>query len=169
MFLKILWEFMTDLLTTKEAMSILGCTLSTFRHYVSRGLLCPFKKQQGKNYFDKDTIESFKPSDSPMKGLVPRRLSSGLDPSVVMTIIQKWRVNSRDNSSADVQIGVYTEKIRLLEGKISRLPIEDIEFRGMRFKLLVYVAERRKLLRYLEISDYRRYRRAMELIRKEAA
>ena len=86
-----------------------------------------------------------------------------------MTIIEKWGVNKNDKSSADVEIGIYTERIRIVEEKIKRFSVEDSRFRIMRFKLIRYVAERRKLLHYLKISDYRRYQRAMELIRKEAA
>ena len=159
---------MTELIGTKEAASVLGCSLSAFKSYVSKGMLCPSKKLQGKNYFDKTVLENFSPATSPFKGLIPRGLSSGIDPLVVRDIIEKWRVNSRDSGSADVQIGIYTEKIRLLEDKISRIPIEEPEFRNMRYTLLRHVGERRKLLHYLEISDYRRYLRAIGLINKES-
>lgn len=160
---------MPELISAKEAVSFLRCSPSTFRKYVSRKFLCPYEKSQGKNYFDKKEILNFIPPILRTSRFFSNRLTSDLDPSVVMTIIEKWGVNKNDKSSADVEIGIYTERIRLVEEKIKRLSVEDSNFRIMRFKLIRYVAERRKLLHYLKISDYRRYRRAMELIRKEAA
>lgn len=160
---------MSELISAKEAVSILGCSLSTFRKYVSKKLLCPSEKSQGKNYFNKKEILNFTPPSLYASRSFSSRLTSGLDPSVVMTIIKKWSINKNDKNSADVEIGIYTERIRLIEEKIKRLSIEDSRFRIMRFRLIRYVAERRKLLHYLKISYYRRYRRALELISREAS
>jgi ribosomal protein S15P/S13E len=46
--------------------------------------------------------------------------------------------------------------------------INESVFKKMRYDLLRYVGERRRLLKYLEISDYRRYKKALDLIRKES-
>ena len=47
--------------------------------------------------------------------------------------------------------------------------IEDLPFRNMRYALLRHVRGRRKLLHYLRVSDFKRYRRAVELISREAS
>jgi hypothetical protein len=52
---------------------------------------------------------------------------------------------------------------------MKRISTTNPGFIDMRYTLLRHVGERRKLLHYLEISDYRRYLRAMDLIREGAA
>ena len=69
-----------------------------------------------------------------------------------------------DTSSADVQIGVYTEKIEQLEMDMKGVRHDDPVFAKMRSLLIKHVFERRRLLNYLQNSDYVRYRRAMEFI-----
>ena len=160
---------MTELVGTKEAISILGCSASIFKGYIRRGNLSPDKKANGRSYFKKEKILNFNPL-SPIKqkkSVVHRGRSSGLKRTDMADIVEKWRVNSRDNSSADVQIGIYTEKIKDLEDRIRETCSSDESFKHMRYTLLRHVGERRKLLHYLESSDYGRYRRAMELINKE--
>ena len=161
---------MTELVGTKEAISMLGCTPGIFKGYIRRGNLSPDKKAKGKSYFKKEKLLNFNPP-SPTKhkkSVVHRSRSSGLERTDLADIVEKWRVNSRDTSSADVQIGIYTEKIKDLEDRIRETCSNDESFKHMRYTLLQHVGERRKLLHYLEISDYGRYRRAMELINKES-
>ena len=95
------------------------------------------------------------------------RSTHGLAQTELMDIIDKWQVNANDNSSADVEIGMHTEKIFQLEDAIKRISREDLEFKNMRYKLLWHLGERRKLLHYLQISDYGRYRKAIALLEKE--
>lgn len=80
-------------------------------------------------------------------------------------VIDKWQVHSKDTSSADVQIGIYTEKIKQLEVQMRQVAITDPVFKKMRYQLLRHVGERRRLLKYLEISDYTRYRKALEMLK----
>ena len=167
---KILWEFMTELITTKEAAALLKCDPSTVNGYVRKGRLSPAKRIGGKLLFKREVISDFKRPVQMTKN--PRfngRGQSGLEKSDLLSVVEKWRVNSKDNSSADVQIGIYTEKIIELEKKIKNTPLENPNFRNMRYTLVRHVGERRKLLSYLEMSDFKRYRRAVELIRKESA
>jgi len=162
---------MTALITTKEAISILGCTLGIFKGYIRRGNLSADKKVKGRSYFKKERLLNFSPRGAHIRNRPSfnRHTGSGLNNANLSDVIEKWRVNSRDNSSADVQIGIYTEKIRKLEIEMKRISMTNPDFVTMRYTLLRHVGERRKLLHYLEISDYRRYLRAMDLIREGAA
>ena len=162
---------MTELVGTKEAISILGCTLGIFKGYIRKGDLSADKKVNGRSYFKKERILNFSPRGAHIRNRPSfnRHTGSGLNNADLSDIVEKWRVNSRDNSSADVQIGIYTEKIRKLEIEMKRISTTNPDFVTMRYTLLRHVGERRKLLHYLEISDYRRYLRAMDLIREGAA
>ena len=161
---------MTELITTKEAISILGCTPGAFKGYIRRGNLSPDKKAKGRSYFKKEKIVDFSPMSTHIRNRPSfnRHTGSGLNNTDLSDVIEKWRVNSRDSASADVQIGIYTEKIRQVEIEMKRISTANPDFINMRYTLLRHVGERRKLLHYLEISDYGRYRRAMELINKES-
>ena len=79
-------------------------------------------------------------------------------------ILDLWQVNSTDTNSADIEIGIYTKKIRDIEVEIRKISYEDPQFKILRNMLLKSIGERRKLLHYLEISDHKRYRKAMKLI-----
>ena len=157
---------MTELITTKEAISILGCTPGAFKCYIQRGNLSPDKKAKGRSYFKKERILNFSPMGTHIRNRPSfnRHTGSGLNNADLSDIVEKWRVNSRDSASADVQIGIYTEKIRQLEIEMKRISTTNPDFRNMRYTLLRHVGERRKLLHYLEISDYGRYRRAISFI-----
>jgi len=168
---------MTELVTTKEAASILNRAPLTVKKYVQIRKLVPDQKIGAQNFFDKEKILSFKRTLSSTKSPFKKRISQsnfktrtnhGLTEAEMMNIIDKWQVNSNDKASADVEIGVYTEKISRIEAKLRQIPTEDPDFKLMRYKLLWHLGERRKLLHYLEISDYGRYRRAIALLEKEA-
>ena len=62
------------------------------------------------------------------------------------------------------EIGIHTEKIGQLERDMKGVSYEDPLFANMSTLLIKHVCERRRLLNYLQISDYRRYRRAVALI-----
>ena len=163
---------MTELITTKEAASILKCSPCTVHRYVQNGKLHPDQKVEGKYFFEREKILSFTRPVQIMGNSRNRpnfnpRSSYGLEKSDLMGIIDKWQVNSQDTSSADVEIGIYTEKIMRLETKIKQISADDPNFKNMRCTLLKLVGERRKLLHYLEISDYSRYRKAIALLKKK--
>ena len=177
-------ESMTELITTKEAAFLLERSIDTINKYVQRKKLAPTQKIGCKYFFEKEIILRFKRTLSAKKSPPIKkkpsltrsinrpnfktRTNHGLPEVEMMDIIEKWQVNSRDTSSADVEIGVHTEKIFQIEDAIKRIPTENPDFKLMRYKLLWHVGERRKLLHYLEISDYGRYRRAIALLEKEA-
>jgi ribosomal protein S15 len=162
---------MTELLTSKEAATLLKCAETTIHRYVRKGKLLPDKKVANSYFFERQKILGFKRPKPFMKSSsrpsFKTRENHSLPQSDVMHIIEKWGVNSYDTSSADVQIGVYTEKISRLEIKLRQTPTEDPDFKTMRYSLLWHVGERRKLLHYLEISNYGRYRKAIALLQKE--
>ena len=160
---------MNELLTTKEAAVLLSCDPSTVNKYVRKGKLRPAQRVGGKLFFEKEVIKSLKKPLTTKNPNFNRRGQTGLNRSHLKEIIEKWGVNARDTASADIQIGIYTEKIFKLEETIKQIPTEDTDFRDMRYKLLWHVGERRKLLKYLEMSDFRRYLKAVEMIKRESA
>jgi len=163
---------MTELLTTKEAASLLRCSPYTVNRYVRKGMLSPDKKVANGYLFERQKILRFKRPAPFMKSLnrasFKTKANHGLPEAEVMGIIEKWQVNSNDKASADVEIGVHTEKIMRIEVSLRSLSTEDPDFKLMRYKLLWHLVERRKLLHYLEISNYGRYRKAIALLEKEA-
>ncbi len=76
-------------------------------------------------------------------------------------IIKRWQTSPQDNSSCDVGIGVYTEKIQRLEIDMHGVDKETKEFLGMRALLVRYVFARRKLLNYLQKAHFGRYLKAI--------
>ena len=157
---------MTELIGAKEAASILKCAKSTLYDYIRTGRLIPSQNNTDRMLFDKEKIASFiKPPSKPrVRKNFNQQSNSGIEKSAIAHIVEKWRVNSSDSASADVQIGIYIEKIHQLEIEMKRISTANPDFINMRYTLLKHVGERRRLLRYLESSDYSRYRRAMELI-----
>ena len=157
---------MTELLTTKEAAVLLNCDPSTINRYVRKGKLSPAQRVGAKLFFEKEVIGRFKRPLITKNPNFNRRGQTGLNQSHLKEIIEKWGVNAKDTSSVDIQIGIYTEKILNLEATIKQIPTEGADFRDMRYKLLWHVGERRKLLKYLEMSDFRRYLKAVEMIKR---
>ena len=170
---------MTELITTKEAASILNRTPLTVKKYIQTRKLVPDQKIGAENFFEKEKVLYFKSSLSSKKTSPTRRLNSrssfktrvshGLPESELIGVVEKWGVNAEDSSSADVEIGVLTERISQIESELRRISIEDSDFRNMRYKLLWHVGERRKLLKYLEMSDFRRYLKAVEMLKGESS
>lgn len=160
---------MSELITIQEASYLLRCAPSSIHRYVRKGKLSPTKKIDGKSFFDKQEILSFKRPDAPKsKPGFNKNAQSGIGKSEFMEVVEKWQVNTKDTGSADVEIGVLTEKIKRLEVEMHQTPTEHPEFKKMRYTLLRHVGERRRLLRYLEMSDFGRYRRALALINNES-
>jgi ribosomal protein S15 len=169
---------MTELITSKEAATLLNCAETTVRSYVRKGKLLPDKKVANSYFFERQKILGFKRparntnfnkrgTHKPDHTAHKPNCAQGLDSRVFLEIVSKWCIHSQDTTSADVQIGIYTEKISRLEIKLRQTPTEDPDFKAMRYSLLWHVGERRKLLHYLEISNYGRYRKAIGLLQKE--
>jgi small subunit ribosomal protein S15 len=74
-------------------------------------------------------------------------------------IIKKYKLHNKDTGSPEVQVALLTEKIRKLLLHLKTHKKDVHSKRG----LLKMVAKRRKLLRYLEKEDKKRYK---EIIKK---
>ena len=89
-----------------------------------------------------------------------------LSSSVINETIQKWRVHRVDKSSADVQIGLLTEKISIVENFLSRRIRFDEQYIQARLTLIKLLWERRRLLKYIKISDTVRYKECLKRFKK---
>jgi ribosomal protein S15 len=155
------------LINTEQAINMLGCSKHAFKGYLARGSLYPCKKAGGRNLFSEESIKNFtRPMQSnALNRKFPHKKSSA-SPDM-KDVINKWRTSSHDTSSADVQIGIYTERIQQLEMDMKGVSYDDPLFANMRSLLIKCVFERRRLLNYLQVSDYVRYRRAMAFIESD--
>ncbi|WP_316357258.1 30S ribosomal protein S15 [Candidatus Neptunichlamydia sp. REUL1] len=157
----------SHLISTKQAAQIIGCSVDSLKGYISRGALRPSKTVSGRNFYCEEKIRNFTPPSKVHRGKSLSSKSStvsSIDVVEMRDVIKKWRTSPQDNSSSDVEIGVYTEKIQRLEMDMRATPRESSEFVGMRKQLVKYVFERRKLLNYLQKSHFSRYLKAMKRI-----
>jgi len=72
-----------------------------------------------------------------------------LDKKVKQRIINKFRTHEKDTGSSQVQIAILTEEIKILTEHLNMHKNDNSSRRG----LLRKVAERRKLLKYLQKED----------------
>ncbi len=70
------------------------------------------------------------------------------------TIIKKYKVHTSDTGSPEVQIALLTEEIKGLLLHLKKHPKDLHSKRG----LLKMVSKRRKLLKYLQKEDSKRYK-----------
>jgi len=68
-------------------------------------------------------------------------------------LIKKYKLHDKDTGSAEVQIALLTEEINKLVIHLKKHPKDLHSKRG----LLKMVAKRKKLLRYLEREDKKKY------------
>lgn len=73
-------------------------------------------------------------------------------------VIDKHRMHDKDTGSAEVQIALLTERIKLLTEHLKTHPKDNHSRRG----LLLLVGKRRKLMRYLKNVDIERYRKLIK-------
>lgn len=71
-----------------------------------------------------------------------------------LKIIKKYNINEKDTGSADVQIAILTEEIQKLLEHLKTNKKDNHSRRG----LLKMVSKRRKLLKYLQSEDEKRYK-----------
>ncbi|PIR92344.1 30S ribosomal protein S15 [Candidatus Falkowbacteria bacterium CG10_big_fil_rev_8_21_14_0_10_44_15] len=82
-----------------------------------------------------------------------------LDKKIKQRIINKFRTHEKDTGSSQVQIAILSEEIKLLTEHLNRHKHDNSSRRG----LLRKVAERRKLLKYLQKEDEKAF---IELVGK---
>ena len=69
-------------------------------------------------------------------------------------VVEKFRTHERDTGSPEVQVAIFTERIRQLTEHLKTHKKDHHSRRG----LLLLVGKRRRLLNYLNRSDVGRYR-----------
>ncbi len=69
-------------------------------------------------------------------------------------LVSKFGANEQDTGNVNVQIAILTERIRELTGHYTRFKKDKSGQRG----LLILVGRRRRLLKYLQRTNYDGYR-----------
>ncbi len=73
-------------------------------------------------------------------------------------LVESFGKNDQDTGSAEVQIAIFSERIKTLTEHLQRHPKDHSTRRG----LLKLVGKRRRLLNYLMNRDINRYRAVIE-------
>ena len=76
-----------------------------------------------------------------------------LDKQTEQEITQDFRLHDKDTGSADVQIAILTEQIAKVTDHLNR----NQKDKNSRLSLVQLVAQRRRLLNYLNSTDTKRY------------
>lgn len=76
-----------------------------------------------------------------------------LDPKVKQKIISKFRTHDKDTGSAQIQVAILSEEIKLLTDHLKEHKKDFSSRRG----LIKKVNERRKLLNYMRQTEYKNY------------
>jgi small subunit ribosomal protein S15 len=77
------------------------------------------------------------------------------------TVITKFQTHKKDTGSSEVQIGILTREINQLIRHLKKHKHDFSSRRG----LLKKVARRRKLLRYLEREDPKKYEKVIKKLK----
>lgn len=70
-------------------------------------------------------------------------------------IISKFGGTDKDSGKAEVQIAIFTQRIKHLTKHVEQFPKDNHSRRG----LIMLVSKRRKLLTYLQNNNIERYRK----------
>ncbi|AXX91433.1 30S ribosomal protein S15 [Malaciobacter molluscorum LMG 25693] len=76
-----------------------------------------------------------------------------LDQDVKASIIAKFKRNDKDTGSAEVQVAILTEQIKVLTEHLKT----NKKDHSSRLGLLKMVGKRKRLLQYLKKTDYERF------------
>ena len=77
-----------------------------------------------------------------------------VDTEVKGKLVSEHRVHEKDTGSPEVQVAIFSERIRQLTEHLKTNPKDHHSRRG----LLLLVGKRRRLLNYLSRNDVERYR-----------
>ena len=80
-----------------------------------------------------------------------------LNSEVKSKLISKFGANANDTGKSEVQIAIFTERIKELTAHVNIHKKDNHTRRG----LIILVAKRRKLLDYLAANDIARYRKVI--------
>lgn len=80
-----------------------------------------------------------------------------LNSEVKSELVSKYGANANDTGKSEVQIAIFTERIKELTAHVNIHKKDNHTRRG----LITLVAKRRKLLDYLAANDIARYRKVI--------
>ena len=83
-----------------------------------------------------------------------------LTPEKKEKIIKKYKIHEKDTGSTEIQIALLTEEIKKLLSHLKKHPKDFHSKRG----LLKMVSKRRKLLKYLEKENEKKYNKIIKAI-----
>lgn len=86
------------------------------------------------------------------------RLSKGLPAAEKTQVIADYKVNDQDTGSPEVQIALLNSRIKSLTTHAQRNPKDH----HTRLGLQKMVQKQRRLLAYLEVEDFERYKAVVE-------
>ena len=160
-----------DLVPPQEAAKILKCSPSAFRWNVGKGRLSCYEKIGIRTFYKREEVVYFsnhrppamnkKREEFSYQSNAKESISQGIEKADLKETLDRWQIHSKDKSSSDVEIGIYTAKIEGLEDELKRLAHCDPDRRSIRGQLIRYVGERRRLLNYLRSTDESRYKQAV--------
>jgi len=81
-----------------------------------------------------------------------------LKPQKKSKIIKEYKLHKEDTGSPEVQISIFTERIKELTKHLKKHPKDNHSRRG----LLKMVAKRKKLLDYLKGENEKRYQKVVK-------
>ncbi|MBP9721807.1 MAG: 30S ribosomal protein S15 [Gammaproteobacteria bacterium] len=81
-----------------------------------------------------------------------------ISPAEKQKIVKKYALNAKDTGSSEVQIALWTHRIKALTEHLKANVKDNHSRRG----LLTMVNKRRKLLDYLKRKDFKRYQGLIE-------
>jgi small subunit ribosomal protein S15 len=70
-------------------------------------------------------------------------------------LVEKFGGTDKDSGKSEVQIAIFTQRIKHLTGHLEQFPKDNHSRRG----LIMLVSKRRKLLTYLQNNQIERYRK----------
>jgi small subunit ribosomal protein S15 len=85
-----------------------------------------------------------------------------MEKEVKQKIIERFRIHEKDTGSPSVQIALITQRIRELTAHLKKHK-KDVH---SRYGLIKLVGKRRRLLRYLKDTDFKRYREVLQKLRR---
>jgi len=74
------------------------------------------------------------------------------------TIVERFRIHTKDTGSPEVQVALLSERINYLNGHFRMHRKDHASRRG----LLIMVSKRKRLLEYLKCQDPERYKRVID-------
>jgi len=85
-----------------------------------------------------------------------------MEKALKQKIIEKFRIHEKDTGSPSVQIALITQRIRELTAHLKKHK-KDVH---SRYGLMKLVGKRKRLLRYLKDTDFKKYKEVLQKLRR---